>query len=183
MRSKRYPATIVKEYAWCPVAAWLAANLGATPPPTPQMLEGKERHREALEAVKRLYPDAHPLPPLHSKRWPLTATPDAYSPSTKTIIEAKHAANPTNRIYRIQAMLYATIAQENHIPVDRAAIIDLTTGKQHIIEIDAATHKIIEQIVKNTLDTIKQPLPPPTTQPPQKCKACRWRRHCPNANT
>ncbi len=183
MRSKRYPATIVKEYAWCPVAAWLAANLGTAPPPTPQMTQGKERHREALEVIRRIYPDAHPLPPLHSKRWPLTATPDAYSPSTRTIIEAKHAANPRDRIYRIQLMLYARIAEENHIRVDKAAIIDLETGRHYTIEIDAATHAIIEKIVENTLQLIREPLPPPLTQPPQKCRACRWRRHCPNKNT
>ncbi len=179
---RRYPASIVKEYAWCPVAAWLAANLGIAPQPTPRMLEGREEHRRLRELLAEIgYPDAHPLPPLPSKTYPLIATPDAYSPSRNTLIEVKRVARLNQRLYRVQALVYALIATENGIRVDKVLLYNTENNEKIIIEVDAWSLQTARKIIENALRVIQEPIPPPVTQPPQKCRACRWRRHCPEA--
>ncbi len=178
----RYPASIVKEYAWCPVAAWLAANLGIHPPPTPRMQEGREEHKKTRELLARIgYPDAHPLPPLPSRTYPLIATPDAYSPSRKTLIEIKKVSRLNQRLYRVQALVYALIATENRLQVDKILLYNLEKDEKIEIEVDAWSLQTARKIIENALRVIQEPLPPPATQPPQKCRSCRWRRYCPES--
>ncbi len=180
MRPRRYPASIVKEYAWCPVAAWLAANLEYTPQPTPRMIEGREWHAKLQEILERHgYRDAKPLPPLHSKRWPLTATPDAYSPSKRELIEVKKTAKTNQRIYRVQAMLYAAIAAENNVPVENVTLIGVEDNTRITIPVDAALHETIEKIVEATLRVIREPLPPPPPPHPNPCQTFTRRRFFP----
>ena len=164
------------------MAAWLAANTPTPPPPTPRMIEGRRIHERLQEILAELgYTDAHPLPPLASKRHPLIATPDAYSPSRHELIEVKTRAR-LDRIHRIQLAVYALIARENNIPVKHATLASLEDKRIYQLRVDPHLLQLAEKAIQATLETIHKPLPPPITQPPQKCRACRWRRHCPQRN-
>ena len=178
--SDRLPAGVVKEFVWCPVAAWLAVNLGVAPPPTPRMLEGVEGHRGVLELLRGMgFGDARLLPPLYSRRWPLVAMPDAYSPSRRAVLEVKWVSRIDSRLYRVQALLYGFIAAENGLDVERVGLVDAERRSVVWYRLDWGAYARIDELVRRVLETVSRPVPPAAAQPPAKCRACRWRRWCP----
>lgn len=91
----------------------------------------------------------------------------------------KWVARIDSRLYRVQALLYGVVARENGLRVERVGLVDAHRGRVLWFELDWGSFSIVERLVERVLETVSRPLPPPVTQPPEKCLACRWRRWCP----
>ena len=185
-RSRRLlPVALLKEHQWCPMIPWLVVNAAAAPPETPSMRSGRHAHHEGLaeEVARRLgYQRPRYNVALESRELGLYGTVDILSPEDHELVEAKqHLARPQHH-HLAQLKAYTALALYNTIPIDRA---HLATPRGIAATIKATSHVIrdTEALAQRLHETVENPDPPPVTQPPAKCRYCRYRRICPYAAT
>jgi len=179
---KSIPATMVKEYLWCPAIPWIIHNYGAQPELTPSMERGLEfRKSRNLEEVANRF--SLPTPRRYevfvaSKKLGAHGYIDIVAGS-KHLVVAEVKAFKTKRWqhFKAQLLTYAAIANAEIAPVRKAMLILGTKA----IEIEVTQQDL--EWIKRTIDKIKKviesPEPPPVNPIPNKCRYCTYRKHCP----
>ncbi|ABM80506.1 CRISPR-associated protein Cas4 [Hyperthermus butylicus] len=193
------PIVLVKEYYWCPVAAWHKLVLWAERPTFSMEaggLSGETRWRllERLEEVfARWRVEARELlweHPVTSSRLGLAGRVDlaaVLSDDTLVVVEAKLSLPGKRRSLhiRVQAAAYGMAAEETlGYPLRMALIYEAERNRIVEVEVTPMLRKMVEDAARELHEMLQrgEPLQHYTVSP-RRCRVCSYRGVCTYART
>ena len=176
------PASLVKEYLWCPAYAWLSWN-------GPQL-----RAPPHVEAEYELTPtEARILADSLGHPGRLIAEARLYSPSLRVYGRVDYLVEPTETApgailevkarglwgsgahQQAQAALYAIMAEDTYNKPFKAYIVT----QLHIHQVPTEARATALKALSHLRKTLAQPTPPKPTHNRERCRSCTYNKWCP----
>ena len=184
------PVTLLREYAWCPRAAFYKMH-GLWEPTTWSMKRGSY-DAALLQDILR----AHGLEgklllehTLESRSLGLRGRVDALLLTEEEVapVEAKRRTGRRGSRYqhhRLQAVAYCIAAEETlERPCRKALIVDVERGKVRIFKVTPAVRRLVHEAAEQLWSIARGEALPEATPRRQRCSACCYRGICPASRT
>jgi len=181
--SDTIPATLLRDYIYCPMIPWIKIFYRYEEPATESMLKAsietdanyKEKIAEKYKLPKPWRIEVY----LYDKETGLSGVADIIAGEKRAVVaEIKRFKREKYQHQRIQLLIYAYLTNKLIAPVEKAILIheekitlEIEITKQHL--------ETIEKTAKRLRETIEKEEPPTTNPDQRKCIACQYRRICP----
>ncbi len=171
--------SLIKEYYYCPVIAWIMYHRAPHINETPSMIEGQKIDYEKIADKNNLPKPRVYGPCIENKEIGLRGCIDIVAgDKKKVVIEVKKYDRPENMLehFKIQSLVYAYLYNKTYggvvkyglIMSDRSYVWDYTWYDEE------KAQKLIDLSVKNIVRN-----EPPRPSTPRKCSYCLLRKKCP----
>ena len=188
-RVEHLPVTLLREYAWCPRAAFYKIH-GLWEPATWSMKAGRYGSAVIEEVLRRSGYQGRLLleQSLESGSLGLRGRVDALLVTEEEAapVEAKKRTGRRERYlhHRIQAAAYCIAAEETmRLPCRHVLVVDAERRKVYELRIGAATRRLVETIAQGLWDAVRSQALPEATPRRQRCSSCFYRSICPASRT
>lgn len=160
--------TIVKQYSYCPVSAWIKTWLLVEEPATDSMRRGKETTTPP-QGIGQIY--------IKSKQGTTALDEIVEEKESKTIVEKKAYKSYNYSRYIEQTITSYIIAKEKIANIRNIKLI--IQGRIKTIEITEDLVSDVEKIIDKVREMLLKERNPPKPYDTRKCKSCWYKKYCP----